>query len=340
MNKENTGISKAYCLLIMMSAVLILPVDAVALDIHEITIGESEYRLDGVPGATPYEFSCGVKGDDITAVKMTTPAGNVYDLIPWPTPQYDWGFDVEDLTLAELLAMFPFGQYTFEFNGGADSTTLNHSGIWPGGFANITNPVHGSYDVPLNLTCEWDTCAGLGDALSMALCEVPSDTVVDAQWFVPIGTTTWTVGPLTSGLLHSLDVMVFTGSTPSDQETINADAFKYYNLFENCNEILFTTVPAIGDLSGLVWLPDAPNIGYSLDEGDWLYFFSFMPTMFYNINIGQWVEPDFPGFIYFDWPFFYVLDIDTLIFVLPPESGLWVYHFSIGQWVILPRIIP
>jgi len=99
-----------------------------------------------------------------------------------------------------------------------------------------------------------------------------------------------------------------------------------------------TTIPVT--LSGWVWLPDAPNIGYSLNEGDWVYFYSSEPAMFYNINIGQWVEPDFPGWIYFNWPFFYVLDIDTLIFVLPPESGLWVYHFSTGEWEWLPRIIP
>jgi len=93
-------------------------------------------------------------------------------------------------------------------------------------------------------------------------------------------------------------------------------------------------------LSGWVWLPDVPDIGYSLDEGDWLYFYSSEPVWFYNINTGQWVEPEFPGWIYFDWPFFYVLNIDTLIFVLPPESGLWVYHFSTGEWEELPRILP
>ncbi|MHC4533757.1 MAG: hypothetical protein ACYS6K_07385 [Planctomycetota bacterium] len=339
MYEENAGISKAYCLLIMMSAVLILPVDAVALDIHEITIGVSECRLDGVAGATPYEFYCGVKGDDITAVKMTTPAGNVYDLILWPTGQYDWGFDLEDLTLAELSAMFPFGQYIFDFNGGSDSATLNHSGVWPGGFANITYPAHNSYNVPSNLNITWGSCAGFGDAISMALVEVPSDTMVDGQWFVPIGTTTWTVGPLTTGLQHSLDVMVFTGSTPSDQETSNADAFKYYNLFENCNEIFFTTMPAVGTLSGWIFIPPGvPDIGYSLDESDFLYFYSSEPVLNYNINEDVWDTVGPKGLIYANWPFIYESDSGHLWFAYPPASGLWVYHFSTGQWEVLPRI--
>jgi hypothetical protein len=85
------------------------------------------------------------------------------------------------------------------------------------------------------------------------------------------------------------------------------------------------------------------GIGYSLDEDDLIYFYSSGPAWFYNVNTGAWFEP-VPGgpggWVYFDWPFFYVLDIDTSIFVLPPANGLRVYHFSTGEWAVLPRIIP
>ncbi len=345
MNKENAGISKAYCLLIVMSAVLILPVDAaVALNIHDITITEVEYRLDGVPGANPYEFSCGVIGDNITEVKMTTPSGVVYDLVLWPTAQYDWGLVCDDLTLADLVASFPRGptaNYILTFNGGADSVELIHNPTVPGGFANITYPVHNSYNVPLNPTMTWGSCVGLGDALTMSLCEELGDIMVDMQWWVPIGTPSWTVGPLNPGFLHCLEVSVYDGTTPSGQETSNADAFDYYNFYENCNAILFTTTPPTGTLTGWVFMPpDAPDFGYSLDEDDLVYFYSFGFVYSFNTDIEVWSLHMPTGWVYFDWPFYYELDPGILWFALPPESGLLVYHFSTDQWEVLPRIIP
>jgi hypothetical protein len=234
MNKENTGILKAFYVLIMMSAVLILPVDAVALDIHDITISEVEYRLNGVPGADPYEFYCFVRGNDITTVTITTPSGVVYDLEPWPTSQYDWELCIDDLTLAEIQTSFPRGtaaNYVLTFNGGADSVSLIHNPTLPGGFANITYPVHNSYNIPLNLTITWDPCVGYGDVLNTALFEEVSDIMVDMQWRIPIETTTWTVGPLNPGLLHWLEVSVYTGTTPSAQSTAGSDAFDYYNIY-------------------------------------------------------------------------------------------------------------
>jgi len=94
-------------------------------------------------------------------------------------------------------------------------------------------------------------------------------------------------------------------------------------------------------LSGWVFLAGgSSDIGYSLDEDSLLYFYASEPILTYNITIGEWV-PDGPvDWIYMNWPFVYDLDTDTLMFILPPESGLWVYHFSTGEWTVLPRIIP
>ena len=345
MNKENAGILKAYCLLIMMLAVLILPVDAAAaLDIHDITISEVEYRLDGAPGADPYEFYCFVRGNDITAVTVTAPSGVVYNLAPWPTSQYDWELCLDDLTLAEIQADFPRGptaNYILTFNGGADSVELIHNPTLPGGFANITYPAHNSYNIPLNPTITWDLSVGYGDVLNTALFEDVSDIMVDTQWRIPFGTTTWTVGPLNSGLWHWLEVSVYTGTTPSAQNTAGSDAFDYYNIYENCNEVDFTTIPAIGTLSGWIFIPpDVPDIGYSLEEGDLLYFYSSEPVLNYNITAGEWNTEGPKGLVYVNWPFIYESDPGDLWFALPPVSGLWVYHFSTSQWEVLPRIIP
>ncbi|MHC4535238.1 MAG: hypothetical protein ACYS6K_14915, partial [Planctomycetota bacterium] len=59
-----------------------------------------------------------------------------------------------------------------------------------------------------------------------------------------------------------------------------------------------------------------------------------------NIATGGWSIYRPIGWVYIEWPFYYELDTDTLMFALPPASGIGVYHNSTGQWEVLPRIIP
>jgi len=119
----------------------------------------------------------------------------------------------------------------------------------------------------------------------------------------------------------------------------NADGIEAEMDTDSETQIHFTT--ATYPLSGLIYMVGGHSgLGYSLDEGDFLYFHSFEPVLEYNITTGQWVDDDPVGWIYMDWPFYYVLDPGYLMFALPPESGLWVYHFNTGQWRLLPRIIP
>ena len=247
MSKENAGIFKASYVLVTISAMLILPVDgAVALDIHNITITVTEYRFGGVPDSDPYEFSCGVTGDDITAVTVETPGGVVYDLEAWTTAQYNWGFSQDDLTAAELGASFPSGpteSYIFRFNDGADSVTLCHDPTPPTGFANITYPAHNSTDVPLNPEFTWDDCSACGEALSRAVAEEKGD-MIDFVWLGDIHDTSWTVGPLRPGRLHWFELSVYTGTTPFYLSTTNSDDFNYNNYFENCSGVYFTTETA------------------------------------------------------------------------------------------------
>ncbi len=94
-------------------------------------------------------------------------------------------------------------------------------------------------------------------------------------------------------------------------------------------------------LSGLVFMPqDAPDLGYSLNEADLVYFYSFDFVQSFNITTGGWSIHMPTDWVYFDWPFYYELVPGTLWFALPPASGIGVYHFSTGQWELLPRIIP
>jgi hypothetical protein len=102
----------------------------------------------------------------------------------------------------------------------------------------------------------------------------------------------------------------------------------------------YVEITILPNLSGWVWEDVSSDFCYSLDQDCLLYFYSFVPVLYYNITTGLWAEDGPVGWIYVDWPFIYELDTDTLWFVLPPESGLWVYHFCDVQWYVLPRIIP
>jgi len=94
-------------------------------------------------------------------------------------------------------------------------------------------------------------------------------------------------------------------------------------------------------LSGWIFMsPDIPDFGYSLSESDLVFFDSWGYVISYNFTTGLWVDEPPADFVYVDWPFYYVLDSGSVMFALPPESGLPVYHFSTGHWEVLPRIIP
>jgi hypothetical protein len=94
------------------------------------------------------------------------------------------------------------------------------------------------------------------------------------------------------------------------------------------------------DFSGWIWMESESDFGYSQDEDDLLYFLSFGPVWYYNTATSLWSEEGPVGWTYVNWPFLYESATDTTIFALPPDSGLWVYHFRPGQWTVSPRIIP
>ncbi|MHC4537194.1 MAG: choice-of-anchor Q domain-containing protein, partial [Planctomycetota bacterium] len=65
-------------------------------------------------------------------------------------------------------------------------------------------------------------------------------------------------------------------------------------------------------------IPDAPDFGYSLNEADLLYFYSIDFVQSLNIATGGWSIYRPIGWVYIEWPFYYELDTDTLMFALPP----------------------
>jgi hypothetical protein len=121
------------------------------------------------------------------------------------------------------------------------------------------------------------------------------------------------------------------------------DEVRIYNRALSADEIGELASDPVPSLSGWVGMDASGDLGYSLDESGLLYFYSSAPVWHYNFTTSEWGIWGIDGpvdWIYVSWPFIYVLDTDTYLFVLPPEDGLWVYHFSTGQWELLPRILP
>jgi len=106
----------------------------------------------------------------------------------------------------------------------------------------------------------------------------------------------------------------------------------------------FSVITAPVSLSGWVLMPpDAPDLGYSLDEGDLVYFYSFDFVQSFNLTTGGWSIHMPTDWVYFDWPFYFELVPGTpgiSWFAWPPAGGIGVYHNSTGEWEVLPQIIP
>ena len=341
---HRSKILRTYVFAAIASVILILAGDAFGdLDIQSISFTEGKYWWDGTLEVNPFGMWVGVNGEGITDVTMTTPYGTPIVLDYWGGGGADWGFGTPDYaTLSDLRADFPTGDYVFSFNGGADSVILSHNPVQPTGFANITYPDDGAINVPLNPVITWDPCVGFGDALSLLLWDEVDNTGISTGP-LDIGLTDWTPpSSLEPGHSHELEIAVFGRrlGQPYSETTANSDDFLYYDLFEHCNTIQFTTINIL-HLSGWVFMiPDAPDLGYSLNEDDLVYFYSFNFVPSLNTATGEWSIHMPTDLVYVNWPFYYELEPGILWFALPPEIGLWVYHFSTGEWEVLPRIIP
>jgi len=350
------------CILAVLVISLSTPVVKAALDIDWIAITSHKIYKDGTPmSAQPWKFEIWVDNVDsgsLHHIDVTPPdPATPFTFFEDDSPLGWWRWDPPSQysSLASLRVDYPEGIYTFEFrnisNGLLDTVSLNYSGLpgEPSMPVDFTYPsVDGQAGISINPTLTWTVDAGAGDALLMGLGD---DVTGDLYWDAPVSmaTSSWIPGALQAGHGHQLSVSVlkvkdWVGPDWPTEMTDGSDEFSYSPMIEYTNEINFTPMPAIGDLSGWVFMPEVPGegyaIGYSLDEMDWLYFFSYETTWSYNIATGEWVPYRPVGWIYVDWPFYYSLDTGYLMFALPPESGLWLYHFSTGEWEVLPRIIP
>jgi len=351
MFKEQKNNTVVLALVAVLAILLVTPTAKAELDIDLICITSYKSHMDGVPGISPWRFEIWVyvvdpgNLDYINVYKpgASIPFATIYE--EGPIPRWgDYDSPASYSSLTNLMTDYPNGVYTFEFYDSSHvllrTVALDYSSLSiPGNPVDFTYPsVDGQTGIPTYPTLTWTVDSGDGDALMMGLEDGVSYRIVPAS----ITTTSWTPGPLQPYDECHLEVSVCTvkdwaGGPAYPTDTVDGDEFQYSLMIEYLNVINFYTA-SIG-LSGWIFMPPGvPDIGYSLDEADLLYFYSSEPVLTYNITTGQWVDP--VGWIYINWPFLYELATNSLMFALPPVSGLWVYHFSTGQWEVLPRIIP
>ncbi|MHC4536334.1 MAG: hypothetical protein ACYS6K_20480 [Planctomycetota bacterium] len=336
---------------------LTTPVVQAALDINWIAITSRKNYVDGIPiSAQPWKFEIWVENVDSWSLHHidVTPPGSATPFTMFEDSGslgwWRWDSPSWYSSLASLRVDYPEGIYTFDFrnisNVQLDTVSLNYSGLpgEPSMPVDFTYPsVDGQTGISTYPTFTWIVDAGAGDALLMGLGD---DVTGDLYWDAPVSMTTssWTPGSLQAGHGYQLSVAVlevkdWVGPDWPTTTTTGGDPFAYSLINEYVNEINFTTIPA--PLSGWVFmLPDLPDIGYSLDEGDLLCFFSFDFVQSFDIDAGEWSIHKPTGWIYIDWPFYDESDTGTLWFALPPAGGLWVYHFSTNEWIVSPQIIP
>ena len=358
MLKEQKNQVFVFGIVAIMGILLATPIPAAALDIEGIYMTSCKDHLDGTPYDYPWCFEIWIDLVDpgtLDHIHVTPPTGGsgpgsgpfiIYEDGDW------WEYESPNdyLSLAALQAVYPPGDYTFEFHDSGhvplNSVTLDYSGLSePDNPVDFTYPsTNGQTGIDLDPTFEWLVDLSDGDALGMWLWDPVTYEDVYGDVPVSMNTLDWTPGSLEPSHDYHLEVSVFRvkdgqpGPTlPTTTGTDVGDTFEYALLIEYLNEIEFTTAP--GTLSGLVWMAYESDFGYSSDENDLVYFLSFGPVWSYNSTTG-WGTDGPAGWVYVNWPILYEFATESLWFALPPVSGLWVYHFSTNQWTVLPRITP
>jgi len=212
-------------------------------DINGLSICIARNLLGGVDLPLPWEMSVNAFGTSITDVSVLAPSGGDYQLFD---DGEEWELDeaVEDYaTLAELNAAFGTGNYVYTFNGGFDSVTVAYNTPMPTGFANVTNPEHGSTGNPEVLAFQWESTAAFGDLLEVEL-NGPAGTVYGEEW-LDINDVAWEPGPLDPSTAYSFEISMLVYQADSrEMQTDTGDTFYWQGEAEICNEVQFDTIPA------------------------------------------------------------------------------------------------
>jgi len=193
------------------------------------------------PGESPFGADITVTGTQILDATLETPDGAVLHM-----DCYDEGCDLEFdfATIAEMNTTLPPGDYTFTFNGGADSVVVSHTVSEPTAFPVITNPTDGAVNVGVNPLYEWEPVTG-ADGLAMFVRDNAADEDIYEQWPVDLGVTSWQPGDLAPASGYNLEVSAVNiqGGSIQQLQTQQGEAFTYVGVFTRESNAAFTTAP-------------------------------------------------------------------------------------------------
>jgi len=229
------------------------------LDIDLLGISATKQFRDGVPqGELPWSLDIIVSvgdPDNLHHIDVTKPGDSVpfVTLYKEATPVGMWGCSLDDdyASLDALRIVYKEGPYIFNFldidNVLIRSLNIDYTDL-PGEPAEpvefIYPSTNGQNDISINPTFTWSVSQDAGDALMMA---IDNDETVYFDAPVPIGSTSWTPGPLLEEHQYELDVFVINikdwagGPGFPTMTDSTGDTFSYAHTIEYLNEIAFTT---------------------------------------------------------------------------------------------------
>jgi hypothetical protein len=220
---------------------------ASALGIEAINVVYSENRMDGATAGYAVDFQ--VQGTGITdaAFKnintgVTTPMTFNAGISKW-----EYGASFTNAQQAAFQSTFPDpANYLFEFNlSGStyqDQVLLGYAVGEPSDYLHNTVPLMNATGVPLTPTYTW-----LPGALPLWALGERVRTTGGVPLYVDfvnlnVSTTSWTPGTLVPGSYQFiLEDYLITGGQPINTSTSNGDAFVYYGLYGQSNQINFST---------------------------------------------------------------------------------------------------
>ena len=223
-----------------------------ALDVNTIIMTSCKDYNDGVVETLPWNFEIWVDFDNpgtLDHIDVNMTGGLSSFTINGDFGDWEYESPTDYLTLGDLRAVYPTGDYTLEFFNNVDflldSVTLDYSGI-----SEPCSPVSFNYPIDNSTapTFTWTVGPTDGNALGMWVLD---DTDNDVYENVPalMSTLDWTPGLLDPNDYY-LEVSVIGvkdgelgPSLPTENMDIGNDEFEYALLIEYCNGIEFTTVP-------------------------------------------------------------------------------------------------
>jgi hypothetical protein len=253
------------------------------LDIDMLGISATKQFRDGEPqGDLPWSLDITVwlaDPDNLHHIDVTKPDDSVPFVTLYEEPGSPglWGCSLDDdyATLTALHDVYKEGPYKFEFrtidNLLVRSLDIDYTDL-PGEPNEPVEFVHpsenGQTGISVNPTFEWSLGDDAGDALMMA---IDDDETVYFEAPVPIGSTTWTPGPLSEEHEYELDVFVINvkdwagGPGFPTMTDSTGDTFSYAHTIEYLNEIAFTTQSSAGPVEAIEEVLDL--VDESVDAG-------------------------------------------------------------------------